>query len=370
MTPPNDKPIAASPAMQDVFATVDKVAQAVVPVLVLGETGTGKEVIARRIHERGPRASQPIVCLNCGGMSPQLVESTLFGYERGAFTGAVQQSKGVFEAAHRGTVLLDEIGELPLEAQASLLRVLETKRLVRVGATQEVDIDVRVVAATHRDLESMCRQGTFRWDLYYRLNVITLSVPSLRQRMEDILPLAQRFARVAGEANGVAIEGIEPEAVAMLMSYDWPGNVRELKNVIERAVVVTSCGWIRPEHLPEQIREGGTTVELDLRALVPQMFEPTVTEPEVAEPEVAEPVRPEYIEAPSVQAAIDEIAPDELLDFKTEMANHEIKVLVRALRLEDHNQTAAARRLKMPLRTFVHKMKVHDIKRLLEDGAV
>ncbi|MEQ8275784.1 MAG: sigma-54 dependent transcriptional regulator [Deltaproteobacteria bacterium] len=361
MHAPEHRPIAASGAMKEVFATVDKVAQAVVPVMVFGETGTGKEVIARQIHERGPRASQPIVCLNCGGMSPQLIESTLFGYERGAFTGAMQQSKGVFEAADHGTLFLDEIGELPLEAQASLLRVLETKRLVRVGATSEVEIDVRIVAATHRDLEAMCRQGTFRWDLYYRLNVITLRVPSLRQRLEDILPLAHRFAEIAAAANHVAIEGIEPEAVAMLMSYDWPGNVRELKNTIERAVVVTSCGWIRPEHLPEQIREGGATVELDLRALVPQMFE--------APEEVPAP-RPEHIEAPSVQAAIDEVAPEELLDFKTEMAKHEIKVLVRALRLEDHNQTAAAKRLKMPLRTFVHKLKVHDIKRLIEQGAV
>ena len=359
--------------MRDVFETIDKVADAVVPVLVLGETGTGKEVVARRIHERGSRAAAPIVCLNCGGMSPQLVESTLFGYERGAFTGAMQQKKGVFEAADGGTVLLDEIGELPLEAQASLLRVLETKRLVRVGATEEIPIDVRIVAATHRDLETMCREGSFRWDLFYRLNVITITVPSLRNRVADVRPLAERFARTAGVANNKGVKGISADALRMLESYDWPGNVRELKNAIERAVVVTSSGWIEPEHLADQVRDGGATVELDVHAMVPELFDLAVL-PVVnaVEAPVVSTIAPDEERAPvplapSVEQLIEELAPPELLDFKSEMAKHEIEVIVRALRLTDNNQTEAARRLKMPLRTLVHKIKVHDIKRHLED---
>lgn len=327
--------------MQMVFETVDKVAQAVVPVLVVGETGTGKEVIARAIHERGPRKDEPFRCLNCGGMSPQLVESTLFGFERGAFTGAMHQSKGIFEAANGGTVLLDEIGELPLEAQASLLRVLETKRVQRVGATEEVDLDVRVVAATHRDLEAMCRDGTFRWDLYFRLNVISVRVPPLRARPEDVPPLVEMFVRRAAQTNRMDVDGIHPDAMEHLVRYDWPGNVRELKNTIEHAVVVTGEGQILPSALPDHVVGGGTTVDVEIEI---------------------EDVRTQEQE---IDKIVEEIAPPELLDFKAEMAKHEIDVILRALELTNYNQTEAAKRLKMPLRTFVHKMKVHDIRSML-----
>ena len=166
--------------MLGVFATVERVATSVVPVLILGETGTGKEVVARSVHEGGHRAEAPFVCVNCGGLPEALVEATLFGHERGAFTGAQEQKQGVFEAARGGTVFLDEIGELPPLAQAALLRVLETKRITRVGGVEEVPVDVRILAATHRDLEAMCRRGAFRWDLYYRLDVLSIRLPPLQ----------------------------------------------------------------------------------------------------------------------------------------------------------------------------------------------
>lgn len=353
-------PVAESLAFKSLLDTVERVAPAVVPVLILGETGSGKEVIARALHERGPRRDRPLGCVNCGGLPGQLVESTLFGHERGAFTGAHQRHTGVFEAAQGGTVLLDEIGELPLETQSTLLRVLETKRVQRVGSVEEVAVDVRIVAATHRDLEQMCREGTFRWDLYYRINVVVLRVPPLRARVADIAPLARRFSADFAAQNGLALHGVREPALTALERYDWPGNVRELKNVIDRAVVVTATGWIDLEHLPEEILDGGTTVELnltDLAASGPPRLSPQMT-PVVSTPSADPPVEREI---PSDD--------QEMIDFKTQMQQHEVKVILHALERSDFNQTKAAKRLNMPLRTFVHKMKVLQIREHLRtDG--
>ena len=245
--------IVASPVMRDVYALVRRIAGSSIPVLIQGETGAGKEVIARAIHDESPRRKGPLCSINCGAIPVTLIESVLFGHEKGAFTGADRASPGIFEQADGGTVMLDEVGELSLAAQAALLRVLETKRVTRVGSVHEIEIDVRVIAATHRDLEQMIEAGTFRRDLFYRLNAMTMCVPALRERSEEIDALADSFLEQACRASGASVRTFDPRARALLHSYKWPGNVRELRNVIERAVLVCAGETIQPDDLGERI---------------------------------------------------------------------------------------------------------------------
>ena len=235
--------------MRDVFKSIELVAPTDSTVLVLGETGTGKELIARAIHEASRRRRGVLVKVNCAALPPTLIESELFGHERGAFTGAVQQKKGRFELAHRGTIFLDEVGELRLEMQAKLLRVLQEQEVERVGGTQTVKVDVRVIAATNRDLAEGVRAGTFRADLYYRLNIFPLRVPPLRERLDDIPLLAAHFVRCFAERMGKPAVRIAPPTLAQLGRYGWPGNVRELANVIERAVILCHGSVISDEHV-------------------------------------------------------------------------------------------------------------------------
>ncbi|MEO1334275.1 MAG: sigma-54 dependent transcriptional regulator [Myxococcota bacterium] len=348
-------PVAASPSMQQVLRQVHRLAPIDVPVLILGETGTGKEVIARAIHQRGPRAEHRLGCVNCGALPGQLVESILFGHEKGAFTGAEQRQAGVFEASDGGTVLLDEIGELPMMAQAALLRVLETKRVTRVGGTNERAVDVRFLAATHRNLEAMCAAGAFRWDLYYRLNVMSLQLAPLRFRVPDIRPLAERFLRAAGDRNGLPARQLGAEAVRMLEAYDWPGNVRELKNVVERAAVVAEGETVATTDLPDQLRAAAATQELPSP---PKQKQAAGLE------------MPKILPSAPARTASPRASSDEtgtMQDYKTQMQQAEIEVIVRALRRTQLNQTEAARLLQMPLRTLVHKMKVLDIRRILAE---
>src|SRR6266853_4213023 len=234
--------VGSSAALQRVLAQVAKVAQTDSTVLILGETGTGKELVARAIHKRSRRASGAFIRVNCAAIPPSLVASELFGHERGAFTGAVQRRLGRFEAADGGTIFLDEIGELPPEAQVSLLRVLQEREIERVGSSHPIAVDVRVLAATNRDLDAAVERGTFREDLFYRLNVFPIAVPPLRERADDIPILVEylvdRFAKQAGKT----IRNIEKQTMRRLTAYDWPGNVRELQNVIERAVVLSEGG--------------------------------------------------------------------------------------------------------------------------------
>src|SRR3990170_204331 len=215
-----------------------KVATSDFPVLIEGETGSGKELVSRGIHETSPRKDGPFVVVNCGAIYPELMESELFGHEKGAFTGATTQRRGAFEIAHGGTIFLDEIGELPLRLQPKLLRALEQKEIKRVGGNETILVDVRIIAATNRNLrEEIARKG-FRDDLYYRISTVTLSVPPLRERREDILTLAGHFLREIAEKTGRPVPGISPAAGDFLSSFDWPGNVRELRNAIQRAVVM------------------------------------------------------------------------------------------------------------------------------------
>jgi len=249
--------IGDSPATRKLLQMVARVAPRDTSVLVLGESGTGKELVARALHRLSPRTEKPFVAINCAALTDTLLESELFGHEKGSFTGALAQKKGKLEMGEGGTVFLDEIGELAANLQAKLLRVLQQREFERVGSTRTLKLDVRVVAATNRDLAAEVRRGAFREDLYHRLNVVALRVPPLRDRPEDVLPLARHFLDRAGARCGRAVAGISPEAERYLKAYAWPGNVRELENAIERAVVLGQSEELLPEDLPEVIVETG-----------------------------------------------------------------------------------------------------------------
>jgi len=300
--PTQGRPVVLHPRMREIFRQAERVADSPIPVLIYGETGTGKEILARAIHEQGERRRKPIRFVNCGAIPEQLVESVLFGHEKGSFTGADQRRLGVFEEADGGTVMLDEVGELSAGAQAALLRVLETKRINRVGSSREIGVDVRIVAATHRDLE---------------LESMVFRLPPLRERKEEIPPLVQRFIKAAAKANSCKVPRLDQKAEQALMAYAWPGNVRELRNVIERAVVISEEGQITLHDLTERVRGG-------------RAGEPAVVE---AEPG------------------------DSDLPVKERLQRFESRLLLEALEASNWNQTQTAQALDMPLRTLVHKIK-------------
>ena len=247
--------VGESPRIREIWRLLSRVAPSDSTVLVRGESGTGKEVAARAIHRKSRRASRPFIAINCATLSETLLESELFGHEKGAFTGAVLRKTGKLEVADTGTLFLDEVGEIPPPLQAKLLRVLQEREFERLGSTRPIRVDVRVIAATNRDLEQAIRQGTFRDDLFYRLNVISFTLPPLRERREDIPLLASHFAARFGFRLGRRVAGFSPEARALLQRYAWPGNVRELSNAVERAIVLGEGDLIRPEDLPETILE-------------------------------------------------------------------------------------------------------------------
>ncbi len=247
--------ISASRRMQEALNLVGRVAPSPATVLILGESGTGKELIARALHFSSPRADRPFVKVNCAALPENLLESELFGHEKGAFTGALGRRIGRFEQAHGGSIFLDEIGDLSPSLQMKLLRVLQEKEFERVGSNQTIRSDVRVMAATHRNLEENIRKGTFREDLYYRLNVVTISLPPLRDRKEDILPLVDHFLKKYNRENQKQITAISKEARDLLLRYDYPGNVRELENILERAVVLSRGSTLSAQDLPANLRE-------------------------------------------------------------------------------------------------------------------
>ena len=271
--------IGRAPALKSVLVDVERVAQTDSTVLVLGETGTGKELIARAVHNVSARRERPFIKLNCAAIPFDLLESELFGHEKGAFTGAVSQKIGRFEMAHTGTLFLDEIGELPLGLQPKLLRVLQEQEFERLGSGRTHRINVRLVAATHRDLTEMVRRGEFRSDLYYRLNVFPILVPPLRERREDIAPLVSHFVEVFARRMSKEINHIPPATMGALIEYGWPGNVRELQNLIERAVIRSDNGVLanplasfQKEHFDTAILLKGTFVDSQ-RALISQALE-------------------------------------------------------------------------------------------------
>ena len=240
--------IGRHPRMQDVYKTIGRIAGTDVTVLLRGESGTGKELVARAIHHYSRRSGRPFVAVSCAAIPGTLLESEMFGHERGAFTDAKERRLGKFELAHGGTLYLDEIGDMPVDLQTKLLRALQERTIERVGGHESIAIDVRVLAATNRDLEALMKEGRFREDLYYRLNVVTVNLPPLRERRRDIPLLVEHF--LAKHVEQLGERGVAPEALDRLVGYDWPGNVRELENVVQRAMVMATAGVILPEHLP------------------------------------------------------------------------------------------------------------------------
>ncbi|HPX55027.1 MAG TPA: sigma-54 dependent transcriptional regulator [Syntrophales bacterium] len=246
--------VGASPKMMEVYETIRQVAPATTAVLITGETGTGKELIAHAIHRNSPRKANPFIKINCGAITEHLVESELFGYEKGAFTGAVVTKPGRFELAHTGTIFLDEIGDLPRDMQVKLLHVLQDQEFERVGGVRTIKIDVRVIAATNRNLQQEVKEGRFREDLFYRLNVFPIQLPPLRERQEDILPLMDYFLEKCNQKLGKNVRQDDPRIKELFQRYAWPGNVREMENVIERLVLVARENQIALEDIPDEIR--------------------------------------------------------------------------------------------------------------------
>ena len=265
--------IGQSPAMHEIYRAIDALAQNTTTVLITGESGTGKELVARSIHTRGARAERPFVALNCGAVSDTLLDSQLFGHRRGAFTGAVADYDGVFQAAQGGTLFLDEIADIPLGLQVKFLRAVQEREVTPLGSTRPIKVDVRLVAATNRDLAAEVQAGNFRSDLYYRLNVVHLPLPPLRERREDIALLANHYVERYGRAFNVAPKTIQPAALARLEAYEWPGNIRELQNVIERCFALAPSADITLASLSHVVREPRTSAEpsLDFGSEVPSL---------------------------------------------------------------------------------------------------
>jgi DNA-binding NtrC family response regulator len=320
-----DGALVVSARMRELYETVERIANNAAPVLILGETGTGKELVARSIHTHGSRSPHPFRVVNCGAIPENLSESLLFGHEKGAFTGADRRSRGVFEQAQQGTVFLDEIGELPLETQVKLLRALETKKVCRVGGSEEIEVDVRVVAATHCDVEAMVEEGSFRQDLLYRLNTFVLRVPPLRERVEEIEPLCKLFMTQSSRDYGRPVYRIVPEALQRIKEYGWPGNIRQLRNVVERGVLLCEGDVIRVEDLPRN----------------------------VAEPPAEPPPPPPAPET-------DDERSDEPL--KEQLLAYEKRVIAETIERTGGNQRAAARILRMPYRTMARKVKKYGLR--------
>ena len=304
-----DNIIGSSPAMLDVLATIGQVASSRATVLLLGETGCGKELIAKAIHFNSPRANQPLIRINCGALSPQLLESELFGHVKGAFTGAIKDKIGRFEAAEGGTLFLDEVGTLDPQLQVKLLRVLQEREFERVGDHRTVQVDARVIAATNLDLEEEVRKGNFREDLYYRLNVVQINLPPLRKRREDIPRLIDFFLDKYNKENQRSLRKINRDTLNTLLRYPWPGNVRELENAMERAVVLSTGDEFSDDLLPLQIRlfskqTRGETTDTSIESLASRLAQHAVSEYQTYEGQVYDMVIGE-IEKQLIREALD-----------------------------------------------------------------
>jgi DNA-binding NtrC family response regulator len=343
------------PAMQRIHEVAARAAEGNINVLLLGETGVGKEVLAQRIHRLSPRADRPILCVNCAGLTETLLESELFGYEKGAFTGATQAKPGLLETAQGGTVFLDEVGELPLVIQAKLLRVIDSRQVMRLGGLKSRPIDVRFISATNRDLEAEVQRGTFRRDLFFRLNGISLTLPPLRQRLSEIPVLCEKFLSNACLDFGRNPEPvISPRAMALLRGYSWPGNIRELRNVIERAVVLCTGFEIGPEHLPaEKMRP--------FLADDPYQLAPSSAAPST---ELSELESDTHLRSSHGPSASSSRGRRPFRDTgRGARGEDERRRIVEALAACAGNQSRAAMLLGMPRRTFVAKLAMYAIPR-------
>ncbi|WP_456383537.1 sigma-54-dependent transcriptional regulator [Persephonella sp.] len=314
--------IGKSPAIQLVKETIEKIAPYDINVLIVGESGTGKDVVARTIHRLSRRASKPFVAINCASLPAELLESELFGYKKGAFTGATSDKKGLIEEANGGTLFLDEIGEMPIPLQAKLLRFIETKKIRPLGSVKEIDVDVRIISATNRDLEEEIEKGNFREDLYYRLSTITIKMPSLKERREDIPLLVESILKDLREKYNKDIQSVSPEFLEYLMQYDFKGNIRELRNILEKAVILSDGKEIG---LPRYDSKGINSIYID------------------------DPDQPFTIRT----------FPEEGIDLKAVLSNIEKSLIERAMELSDGNKTRAADILGLTFREFRYRFDKH-----------
>lgn len=356
-----------SPAVARVKELAERVAPTDANVLILGESGTGKEVLARNIHYASSRRNGPFVPVNCGAIPENLLESELFGHEKGAFTGAITSRRGRFELAEAGTLFLDEIGDMPLPMQVKLLRVLQERVFERVGANKSIKADVRIVAATHRDLEQAITEGAFREDLYYRLNVFPIEMPPLRERTEDIPLLVRELVERAAHQHGSAIR-LTAAAIRCLQSYPWPGNVRELANVLERLAILYPQEIVDAAQLPRKLRAADPTSDLAVDTPSAAQPEPAATvEPTAGAAASAEERRElqrSLREEESSQAPRDVRLPKDGLDLKDYLGNLEYTLIKQALEESDQVVARAAELLKMRRTTLVEKMRKYGIQRV------
>ena len=342
-----DDIVVEDPVMQNLHRLIERIARSNISVLLLGETGVGKEVFAAQIHEKSPRSSKPYLRLNCAALSEQLLESELFGHEKGAFTGAVAAKPGLLEAADGGTVFLDEAGELPMSVQVKLLRVLEERRVQRVGGLQDKAIDVRFIAATNRNLEDEVAEGNFRQDLYFRLNGISVVIPPLRERIMEVEHLANLFIKMVCERdNNNRIPVLSPEALEKLKTYHWPGNIRELRNIMDRAVLLCATGTISPEHLPLE--------KLSSNSLVSGhgQFSGAINQIPLLDDDPTQ-----QFMSPVANSG----RPADQLRKKDESEQREI--ILAALERCEGNQTKAAAELGISRRTLINRLESYGIKR-------
>jgi two-component system response regulator PilR (NtrC family) len=319
--------IGVSPPMLKIYKLIGSLSSTISTILITGESGTGKELIARAIHDSSERKEMSFVSINCGAFPETLLESELFGYMKGSFTGATKDKKGLFESAESGTLFLDEVGEMSLAMQVKLLRVLQEKKIRRVGGADEIPIDVRLIAATNRDLQEQIRREEFREDLYYRIAVIPIHIPPLRERPEDLELLLEHFLARYSHAIGKTISGASPEALRALKLYHWPGNVRELENVIERAAALETTAMIQLERLPN------------------------------------------FTEAPKEMArSAEDVFPPEGLDLEEYLRNKETELILTALKRSEWNQAQAARLLNLSYRSLRHRIETLGIQKRGESG--
>ena len=361
--------IGRSEAMQEVFETALEVAHTDVQVLLTGENGTGKDMLAKAIHNHSPRREGPFIPINCGAIPESLIESELFGYERGAFTGATGRRIGVFEAAHGGTIFLDEIGEMPLSAQVKLLRVLDERKIMRIGGREQISVDVRVIAATNRDLRQEVLEGNFRRDLYYRLKVVEIRIPPLRSHPEDIPLLVQAFVQEYIEEHDMPFGGISEDAMEVLMRYPWPGNVRELKNVVERMIVLSKGKRITASDVPQYLDERfepsrnlpvatGKTPDQAERELIYRVL--LEVRQELSEIKDLLLRRPEPLPYLPKEVEVIEEHVEEPEEIKT-MEEMEKEMIQRALRHTGGNRRKAAKLLGIGERTLYRKLHKYGL---------
>lgn len=342
--------LACNDAMRRIQRLISQIAPYPVSVLIEGETGTGKELVAQAIHEQSDRKNAPFKSINCAAIPETLIESLLFGYEKGAYTGAHSKTAGVFELAENGTIFLDEVGELSEQAQSRLLRVIEAKKFSRIGGQSEVQLNARIVSATNRNLLTMVEQGRFREDLYYRLNTVVIKLPPLRDRKEDIEQIIRYLICQIQQSWNLQSLDIDEDALAMLIAYRWPGNIRQLRNAIERAAITCTDAVIHPEDLPEEIVSNAPHAP-DAQAITDRQRYDTGGPSSTTGARIPDAMlRPRVAES---QAS-----------FRERIQKFEIEMIKEALMRTNGKQKLAAEYLKIPMRTLTHKLKLYGITKL------